>query len=302
MDNLSLTASDGVSIALHQWQPVGARRAAVQVVHGMAEHGARYNTLAEALNAAGFVVFASDHRGHGKTAKDASEFGFLGEGIDWTTCVDDLALVRRQIGEEFPRLPVFLLGHSMGSFLAQQAAAESEGDYAGLILSGSYLEKRWLARLGAGVARLERMRLGAHGRSPIFRALTFDSFNRRFAPARTRFDWLSRDHGEVNRYISDPLCGFAPSVQLWIELLQALAAGLPTPAPELPVRIIVGELDPVCSPDPGATRLEAHLRHAGVRRVDRQIYPGARHELFHEANQAEVMRDLIDWLDQILAG
>ena len=101
---------------------------------------------------------------------------------------------------------------------------------------------------------------------------------------------------------SDPRCGFAPSVQIWIELLQALAAGLPTPAPSLPVRIIAGEFDPVCSPDPGAIRLEAHLRQAGVRRVDRKVYPGARHELFHETNRAEVVRDLIEWLDQILAG
>jgi alpha-beta hydrolase superfamily lysophospholipase len=149
------------------------------------------------------------------------------------------------------------------------------------------------------LARFERVRLGRRGRSRLIQALTFRAFNRRFAPTRTAFDWLSRDEMEVDRYLADPLCGFPASLQLWIEVLEALAAGLPSPPSRLPVCIMVGERDPVCGPDPTARKLIASFISAGIDRLSHCVYPNARHELFHETNREEVVRDLIGWLDQI---
>ncbi len=300
MEIQTLTAPDGVPLRLYRWLPKTPARAAVQIVHGMAEHAARYDELAQALNAAGHIVYAHDQRGHGQTATSPKELGSFGAPGVWRQMLSDVALVRDRIADDFPNVPLFLLGHSMGSFLAQQSAAESEGAYAGLVLSGTYREPRARARGGAIVARLERGRLGCGGRSRLVHALTLGSYARQFAPARTSFDWLSRDPVEVDKYAADPCCGFQPSVQLWVELLDALAAGLPMPAGQMPVCLLVGECDPVAAADPGATHLVDDLHRAGVDRVAQCVYPEARHELFHETNRAEVTGDLIAWLDQFV--
>jgi alpha-beta hydrolase superfamily lysophospholipase len=282
-----------------QWKTEAVPRAVVQIAHGMSEHAARYDRLAQALTAEGYAVYANDHRGHGQTAPTPEDLGYFGDAAGWRACVDDLVVVQRRIGADYPGVPVVLLGHSMGAFLAQQCAGEHGDALAGLVLSGSYRESPLLARCGALIARIERLRLGPRGHSPLINALTFGAFNRRFAPTRTTFDWLSRDGAEVDRYLADPHCGFPPSVQMWIEVLDALAAGLPSPPPRLPVCIMVGEFDPVCGVDATALKLVASFRDAGVDRIAQCVYPDARHELFHETNREEVVRDLISWLDQI---
>lgn len=298
MKSLKLTATDGVTLSAYAWPPEEAPRAVVQIVHGMAEHAARYDELARALNAAGYAVYSHDQRGHGQTGANADELGSFGPPGVWRAFLEDVAQVRRRIAEDFPGVPCFLLGHSMGSFLAQQAAAENDGAYVGLILSGTYREPRLRAWGGRLVARLERWRLGPRGRSRFIRALTFSAYARRFAPTRSEFDWLSRDPAEVDKYIADPWCGFEPSVQLWMELLDRLAAGVPIPASPMPVCLLSGERDPVAAADAGASRLAEDFRRAANHRVSQCVYPDARHELFHETNRAEVARDLIAWLEQ----
>jgi alpha-beta hydrolase superfamily lysophospholipase len=261
----------------------------VQIAHGLAEHAGRYDELARSLNSAGYAVYASDHRGHGRTAASSEELGFFAAANGWRACLDDLDTLRRHIASEHPGVPVVLLGHSMGSFLAQQIAGEKGGALAGLVLSGSYLQPRGLARAGELFARFEAWRLGARGRSGLLAALTFGAYNRRFAPVRTPFDWLSRDAASVDRYRADPKCGFRPTTQL------------PGPPQQLPVYLIAGARDPVAAVDPGARRLAASFRDAGVASVTQRIYPEARHELFHEINRNEVTRELIAWLDQLVA-
>ena len=295
-DTFTVPAADGTPLFVHRWRPAGPPRGVVQAVHGMSEHAGRYGTLAEALNGAGWAVYAHDHRGHGRTAASPASLGDF--GAPWSTVVADVGTLRNRIAADFPGLPLVLLGHSMGAFVAQQFAGGHGAGLRGLVLSGTYRESRWLARTGGALARFERLRLGPRGRSRLIRAVTFDAFNRRFAPSRTAFDWLSRDPAEVDRYVSDPLCGAAPTVQLWIEVLGALAAGLPSPPPGLPVCLLTGARDPVCGPDPDARKLAAQFRAAGAQ-VTHHVYPGARHELFHETNRAEVRQDLLAWLAAI---
>ena len=270
----------------------------MQIVHGMAEHAGRYDALAEALTGAGYAVYAHDLRGHGETSPD--RLGVFGPG-GWRGCLNDIGTVKNRLTADFPETRVVLLGHSMGSFQAQHYAAEHAHTLSGLVLSGIYRESRWMALAGAFLARLERLRIGSEGRSGLLHVLTIGAFNRKFAPNRTTADWLSRDSEAVDRYAADPLCGFRASVGLWGEVLGALADGLPVPAAMLPILVIVGELDPVCGPDPGARKLVDLFRKQKVpARVTHKVYSGARHELFHETNRAEVVRDLIEWLDAVL--
>jgi alpha-beta hydrolase superfamily lysophospholipase len=300
----TLRAPDGVELFVRRWLPGGAPKAVVQIVHGLAEHSARYARLAEALTSDGYGVYANDHRGHGHTAKTQAELGFLADRDGWRKCLDDLRLVNRRIAAEHPDAPIFLLGHSMGSTMAQQFITEHGGSIAGVVLSGANGQPTGMARIGRLITRIERLRLGGRGHSALIAKLTFGAFNQRFAPVRTEFDWLSRDPAEVDKYVADPLCGFPASVQLWVELLGAWAE-ISRPESyqripkDLPVYVIAGKRDPVSA---GARQIEpmlAAFRAAGIRNVEHRIYADARHELFNETNRDEVTRDLIEWLDRV---
>ena len=300
----TLAAADGVGLFVHCWFPETPPRAAVQIAHGLAEHAARYARLAAALSAAGYAVYANDHRGHGRTARAPEDLGFFAERGGWRKCLEDLWQVNRRIAADHRGVPIVLIGHSMGSFMAQHFISEHGDALAGVVLSASSGKPSPLAAAGRLAARLERLRLGPRGRSALMHALAFGAFNKPFAPARTPFDWLSRDGAEVDKYAADPLCGFQASVQLWIDLLDALG-GIAKPARQaripkrLPVYVIAGARDPVSANTKGLRQLLAAYRAAGLERVTHRFYPEARHELFNEVNRDEVTRDLIAWLDGV---
>jgi alpha-beta hydrolase superfamily lysophospholipase len=301
--SLTLTAADGVALFVYAWLPDAPPKAVVQIAHGLAEHAGRYARLAASLNAAGYAVYAGDHRGHGRTARAPDELGFFADSDGWRKCLDDLWQLNRRIAADHPGLPIVLIGHSMGSFLAQHFICEHGEAVAGVVLSASNGKPAPLAAVGRLIARIERLRLGRRGKSALIQALAFSAFNKPFAPARTPFDWLSRDPAEVDKYIADPLCGFQSTVQLWIDLLDALAAiadpARPARIPKrLPIFVIAGARDPVSQNTKGLAQLLAAYGGAGLERVTDRFYPEARHELFNEVNRDEVTRDVIAWLDE----
>lgn len=300
-------AGDGVGLSMHIWRTreTEVPRAVVQIVHGMAEHAGRYSRLALALNAAGYAVFGQDLRGHGRTASGPDDLGFFAEENGWAKCIDDLWHINRLIARQYPDRPIFLIAHSMGSFLAQDFIAQHGEALAGIVLSGSNGAPPPAATLGKGVAWLERQRLGPRGRSALLDRLGFGNFNRDFAPARTPLDWLSRDTAEVDKYIADPLCGAVSTTQLWLDLLGGLSRiadpGLQAHIPKhLPIHIIAGDRDPVTRNTAGLIQLIDAYRRVGLTRVTHRFYEGARHELFNETNRDEVTRDLIVWLDGVV--
>jgi len=303
--DFTVSAPDGAVLFVHRWRPDGPAKAVVQIAHGLSEHGGRYARLAAALADAGYASYAGDHRGHGRSAETADDLGFFAERDGWRLCADDLWRLNRRIAADHPGLPIILLGHSMGSFMAQDFIARHGEALAGVVLSGSDGKPPPLAALGRLVARLERLRLGRRGRSGLLQAFSFDAFNKPFAPARTPCDWLSRDPVEVDTYIADPLCGVPATVQVWVDLLDALG-GIASPARQaripkrLPILVIAGDRDPVSRNTKGLEQLLAAYRTAGLERVSHRFYAGARHELFNETNRDEVTRDVIAWMDEVL--
>lgn len=304
--SITLPAADGVGLFVYRWLPEAPPKAVVQIVHGMGEHGGRYARLAAAPTAAGYAVYANDHRGHGRTARGRDDLGFLAERDGWRKCIDDLWLLNRRIAADHSGRPIVMLGHSMGSFMAQQFMSEHGDALAGVVLSGSTGKPTPLAVAGRLIARLERLRLGPRGKSPLLQRLAFGPMNRVFEPTRTPFDWLSRDPAEVDKYAADPLCGrFRASVQLWIDLLDGWAkltrpARLACIPKYLPIYIIGGTRDPVSGNGKGLEKLVTAYRKAGLQRVTHRFYPEARHELFNEINRDEVTHDLIAWLDGVI--
>ncbi|VVO16518.1 alpha/beta hydrolase [Pseudomonas fluorescens] len=302
-DTFWLTASDRSRLFVNQWLPEGPPKALILLAHGMAEHSGRYARLAQVLCANGYGVYAPDLRGHGKTA----EQGVLGHYADkdgWSKVVGDLACLNQHIGQQHPGTPIVMLGHSMGSYIAQAYLLHHSASLHGAVLSGSNFQPIALYRAARLIARFERLRQGGTGRSALIEWLSFGSFNKAFKPNRTPYDWLSRDPDEVDKYAKDPLCGFRCTNQLWIDLLGGLqqiskASNLAQIDPGLPLLVMGGECDPVSN----GTRLKDladAFRAAGSQCLQLNIYPQARHELFNESNRDEVIADLLAWLAQAL--
>ncbi len=301
MTQAEVLAADGARLNVYRWAPA-APRAIVQIAHGLAEHAGRYARFAAALNAAGYAVIAGDHRGHGRTASTPADRGFFAEAGGWGVVLDDLEALQALARQTWPGVPVFLFGHSMGSFLAQDLIARPGSALAGVVLSGSNGTRPPPgARL---LARIERLRLGPRGRSGLIHALAFGALGKSVPNRRTDADWLSRDAAEVDAYNADPLCGFVATVQLWLDLLEALArlgtvahrAGVPK---TLPVLCITGSADPVSRGGRGIGPLVEAYRRAGLTDVTDRRYPGGRHELLNDINRDEVTGDVIGWLDRL---
>ncbi|WP_397451747.1 lysophospholipase [Pseudomonas sp. NA-150] len=298
-----LDASDHSRLYVNHWYPPVSPRAVVMLSHGMAEHSGRYERFGAALNTAGFALYALDQRGHGNTAAHG-ELGHYADEDGWSKVVGDLASLSQYIHQKHPGLPIFLMGHSMGSYIAQAYLLHHSGSLQGAILSGSNFQPVSLYRSASLVARLERWRQGPTGRSALIEWLSFGSFNKAFKPNRTPFDWLSRDPQEVDNYINDPNCGFRCTNQFWLDMLGGLQqiskpTNLAQIDPCLPLLITGGECDPV-SEGKRLKDLAAAMTQAGNQAVQLKLYPQARHEVLNETNRDEVTRDLLDWLEQAL--
>ncbi len=284
------------------WQAISHERGVVHILHGMAEHSARYEEVAEILALRGFSVYAHNHPGHGAQAVDL--LGHFGDERGWEFVLQRVAEVRAWIQGRHPKQPHIILGHSMGSFIALAYLASKAEPLASLWLSGSTfpnLVEVWGGRLAA---RFEAIRQGKCGKSWLLEKLSFSSYNNAFSPARTPFDWLSRDPRAVDLYIADPLCGFRCTNQLWVDLLDGLwdlfaKGGLSRLPSELPILLMSGSKDPVGGTK-GVARLERGLKKAGLRMVQAKLFADCRHELFHELTRLEVFGFLQEQLEACL--
>ncbi len=295
-DSITIARPDGHTIFTRVWRPETPPRAAVQIVHGLAEHSARYGRLAQALTARGYAAYAHDHRGHGPNCPPA-DLGFFAESSGWRLLLDDIEAVAQRIAADHTDVPRIFLGHSMGSFLGQTYIAEHGRGLAAAVLSGTSGPPPAILPIGKRIVAFERWRLGPRGKSPLVQALLFGEQNKPFRPARTPYDWLSRDEKEVDKYVADPYCGFPLTNQLAADLVAALgdlaSPKLAALIPEtLPIYLFSGPRDPV------GAKLQGLLdvyKAAGLD-VTAKIYSEARHEMLNETNRDEVTGDLITWL------
>ncbi|MGB5374587.1 MAG: lysophospholipase [Polyangiales bacterium] len=297
---------DGANLHVSGWV-IQNPKAIVQILHGMAEYGSRYARLAQALAAAGYSVYAHDHRGHGQSVPEGGPPGHMADSDSWNRIVEDAHGVNREIAKRHRDLPIIILGHSMGSYVLQQLLFEHPNDMVAAGLSGSTGKPPPIAIAAKLVARLERARVGKRNPSPILQKLTFGEFNKPFKPARTEFDWLSRDPDEVDKYVADPLMGFAVSTQTWLDLLNALdRISKPSNVAKVPkdklLYLFAGNQDPAGDFGKGMKNLYDAYKRAAIFDVRLKLYPDGRHEMLNETNRQEVTDDFIAWCDEIVAA
>ncbi|CAI9400299.1 alpha/beta hydrolase [Aestuariimicrobium sp. T2.26MG-19.2B] len=283
--------------------PDGRARAALVIVHGVAEHGGRYAAFATAAAEQGIAVFAVDHRGHGLTAGTVARAGHVADRGGWQLIVDDLRAVVRHVRFRHPDVPVVLLGHSMGSLVARELVTQPPLLVDGMVLIGPPGHPGAKAAGTVLASAIVRTR-GAEHRSKLLDRLTFAGHNAAFSPARTDRDWLSGVPEQVDSYLADEWCGFVCSASFMRDLARAAvrvnspenAASTPH---DLPILLLAGSDDPVSNSGVAAQRAAVAYEAAGVKRVEVNIYPGGRHELLNDVMAAEVTHDILAFVDTL---
>jgi alpha-beta hydrolase superfamily lysophospholipase len=305
INEFTYSSSDGKSkIHAMEWVPEGQKIVAMlQIAHGVAEYIARYDKFARYLNEKGIVVVGNDHLGHGQSTTTTPVY--FGEKDGWAHVVDDLHGLHQRVCKNFPHVPYFLMGHSMGSFLARTYLIRYAGTVDGAILMGTGWQSGLVISAGSVVGKCEANRLGRNGFSPLVNHLGFDPYNKPFAPNRTEFDWLSVDEGNVDRYIADPLCGQPTTVGLFLDMLGGFRfnqdpKNLAKMDKETPVLFISGGADPVGEAGKGVRKSYDAFKRAGMKDVSIKLYDGLRHEILNEKEQDTVCADLYGWLQKYI--
>ncbi|SHO53233.1 alpha/beta hydrolase [Anaerocolumna xylanovorans] len=302
--NLDFKSEEGTKIFVYVWKPDEnvKVKGIVQFAHGMAETANRYERFAEVLVKEGFIVYANDHRGHGKTAGDPAKLGYLADkdGFDWL--VKDIHQLSMIIKQEYPDLPLFLLGHSMGSFAVQRYIMLYGNDLKGAILSGSNGKQGIMLGVARLLAGKEVKKHGRKTASEKMNQMFFGSYNNKFKPNRTEFDWLTRDKEEVDKYVNDPFCGTVFTGGFFYDFTSGLKdvenkENLSLIPKKLPIFIFSGDKDPVGKYGKGVTKLYNTYKKYGIKDVTLKLYPGGRHEMLNEINRDEVMKDAVDWIN-----
>ena len=305
MSESTFLSSDGKTqlyyrVYLPEDEPVGI----VQLVHGIAEHIARYDAFASFLADNGYIVAGHDQLGHGKSSLNDSTLGFFSEKDGWEKAVQDIHALHDILAERFPGKPYVLFGHSMGSFLARTYLIQYRSGLDGAVISGTGQQSRALVTGGRLMSALEMRRHGATYKSDLLNNMAFGSYTKKLDDVRTPVDWLSRDPGVVDRYVEDPLSGFVPSAGLLHDMMGGIdyisrSKNIAKMNKDLPVFFFSGDCDPVGEQGKGVSRAYKAFRKAGMKNVTMKLYKGGRHEMLNETNKDEVYQDILTWLNAI---
>lgn len=302
----TLTRPDATIEWCHWPAPTDPPVGQLLIAHGASEHAARYSRFAAIAAEVGWTVHGVDHRAHGRTADEHGAFGVARPG-GWEAMVGDLIALTDHLRDAHPDLPIVLIGHSMGSMLAQRVMQLASDRFAGVVLSGTSGSLEGASELEAILRAVEDAE-GADQPSQLW-AGVFAGFNEPFAdtaPDPTGYEWLSRDADEVARYVADPWCGGDLSNGFVTDMIVGMAAmwepeaeaAIPT---DLPILLIAGDQDPVGGFGESVQALHDRYAAAGLGPLEIRLYPQARHELLNETNRDEVHADLLAWLASLNA-
>lgn len=306
MDKFVFKNKAGVNISCYKWsnsliEPKGI----VQIVHGMSEWAGRYDYFAKRLVEEGYIVYAHDHSGHGNSARNLDELGFISKENRFYSMIEDIKLLNEIIRNENRGLPIILFGHSMGSFLSQRYIQIYGDSIDALILSGSNGKPKVFTKAGLVVSKVEMLIKGNYKRSKLMDKLSFGGFNKSVKNPRTDFDWLCSDANEVDKYIDDDYCGFIYPTPFYYDLIKGLwdihkSKNLQkVKTLNIPIYIFAGDKDPVGYFGTGIINLYKVYNGLGLKDLNYKLYKDGRHEMLNEVNKDNVINDIINWLDKL---
>ncbi|MGM9746566.1 MAG: alpha/beta fold hydrolase [Paludibacteraceae bacterium] len=294
--------ADNLKISVLTSEPAAdvTPKAIVQIVHGMCEHKERYLPFMQYLNTRGYICIVHDHRGHGKSIRSADDLGYFYDG-GYTAMIDDAHAVTAWAKQHFPRLPLYLFGHSMGSMVVRAYTKRYDSELSGLIVCGSPSYNAG-SIAGRGVAKLLSLLRGNHHRSAFIQKLAFGNYNQKFGQVQSPNAWICSDPEIVAWYDANPLCNFTFTVNGFDNLFALMrdAYSLKQWAmaqPQLPVLFVSGADDPCLISPAKFDQAVSLMRQVGYEHVTSKLYAGMRHEILNEQGKEQVWRDIADTID-----
>ncbi|WP_302625564.1 alpha/beta fold hydrolase [uncultured Eubacterium sp.] len=277
-------------------KPIGV----IEFVHGMCEKRQRYADTLKYFNNKGFICAISDTRGHGENILTNEDLGYFGED-GYKGLVDDVHEFTMYLKREFPKLPLILIGHSMGSLIVRTYLKKNSREVDAVVISGSPSNRSFI-KLGKAFLKFIALFRGWHYRSPMVEKMVNGPFEKPFAKEGIVNSWLSTDRHIVELYNSDPLCGFTFTLNGYYTLFSLVQQvyskmGWTSKNPSLPVMFISGAEDPCRKNDNAFKKAVMHLKRCGYPNTYYKLYQDMRHELFNEKGKLEVYKDILKFLE-----
>ena len=297
-------SKDGLTqIHAIEWIPEGEVRGILQIAHGMVEFIDRYDRFAAFMASQGFYVVGNDHLGHGKSVTDESQLGYFAENDGNLCVIGDMQQLREDTEKKYPGVPYFLLGHSMGSFLARQYIEKYGEGLKGAIIMGTGYQPAATLSMGIRLTSLMKKVKGGHFRSKMVNNMALGSYNKSFEPARTKNDWLTKDEAIVDAYEANPLNQFMFTVNGYNNMFKGMLfaqsqENLDKIPKDLPILVVSGENDPVGEFGKGPKTVAEIYKKTGIEDVALKLYPGDRHEILNELDKETVDQDILKWIEE----
>ena len=282
-----------------EWKPDGDVCAILQISHGMQEYIGRYDGFAQFLTGHGFLVTGNDHLGHGASVISEEEHGYFGEPDGNRYVIADIHTLRAKTQAAYPDVPYLMLGHSMGSFLLRQYLTMYAGGLAGAVIMGTGAQPQAALTIGKLCCRLIGIFRGRHYRSSFVNNLAIGGYNKKFQPARTPNDWLTKDTAVVDAYCADPWCTFMFTVNAYYHMFRGIEAaqkGADRIPKTLPLLVASGADDPVGGFGTGVREVYEGYQKSGMQDVSLRLYETDRHEILNETDRQTVYADILAWL------
>lgn len=285
-----------------EWIPDGEVKAVLQISHGMVEYIDRYDEFARFLNERGYYVTGQDHLGHGESVQSDEYHGYFHDGDGNECVIGDIHELRQMTAQKYPDVPYFLLGHSMGSFLTRQYIKMHGDGLAGVIIMGTGNQPLALIKLGEILCRIVAGVKGWNYRSRLINNMAFGGYNKKFTPAQTPVDWISKNEDNINKYMKDPWCTFIFTVNGYYHMFRGMEQlakkeNFNKIPKSLPVFFVAGQDDPVGDFGKGVEHVCQKYRDGGIRDVSIKLYKGDRHEILNETDRFDIYEDLYQWLE-----
>lgn len=302
-----LSADGKTEIHGVEWMPNSEDeiKAVLQISHGVTEYIERYEEFAKFMTENGIMVVGNDHLGHGLSVEKSASPMYFGPRGSWEYAVRDLLNVYELVKSDHPNVGYYILGFSMGSFLVRKLLIDYPSKIDAAILMGTGQIGKIPTALGLLAAKSEAAKVGENNTSEGIESLTFGTYNKRFAPNKTKFDWLCSDEESLAEYAKDPKIGGPMSAGLFREMLYGMeytrkSSNVKKMRKSMPILIMSGEDDSVGDCGKGVRKVYKSFKKAGMVDVKIKLYPSLRHDLLHEVNRKEIFRDILNWMNSAL--
>lgn len=297
MSNDKKTKLKGTIWKPDQQEPIGV----IQIAHGMVEYIDRYQEFAEFFTNKGYVVVGMDHLGHGDSVNKIEDWGYFADENGYNILIEDIYNLYLCMKKTYPKQAYFLMGHSMGSFLVRRCLTMYQWDIAGCIIVGTGYQPYSVALFGYVLASIVGHFKGERYRSPLVDNLAFGSYNKKFEPAPSKKEWLTKDKDILAAYLKDPKCNFVFSISAYQDLFRTLIhiskpVNVKKMDKNLPILCVSGEDDPVGNFGKGVKKVCSTWTKIGMTCITMKLYKDDRHELLNEVDRGEVFEDIFQWI------